>query len=141
MSNDGQAADTLSSPNLSGLDAFAFAPERVEKPWGYELVWALSEDYCGKILFVRAGEQLSLQFHKAKDETIYVQRGRIELEIGAPGVAVRDSEVVVAGASYRIKPGMVHRWRALEDSIVLEASTPQLDDVVRLEDEYGRQST
>lgn len=129
---------TLSSPNLRGLDVFAFTPERVDKPWGYELVWALSEDYCGKILFVRAGERLSLQFHKVKDETIYVQQGRIELEIAAPGEAVRDCEVVVAGASYRIKPGMVHRWRALEDSIVLEASTPQLDDVVRLEDEYGR---
>ncbi len=129
---------TLSSPNLSGLDVYAFAPERVDKPWGYELVWALSDDYCGKILFVKAGERLSLQFHKVKDETIYVQQGRIELEIGAPGTAVRDCEVVVAGASYRIKPGMVHRWRALEDSIVLEASTPQLDDVVRLEDEYGR---
>lgn len=128
----------LSSPNLTGLDAFAFEVRRTEKPWGHELVWALSDDYCGKLLFVRAGEQLSLQFHNVKDETIYVQKGKIELEIAAPGHAVRDSEVVGAGASFRIRPGTVHRWRALEDSVVLEASTPELDDVVRLEDRYGR---
>ena len=131
--------DDLSSPNLVGLDAFAFEPERIEKPWGHELVWALSEDYCGKLLFVRAGEQLSLQFHRVKDETIFVHSGRIELEIGVPGDGVRASEVVVAGSAYRIKPGMVHRWRALEDTVVLEASTPHLDDVVRLEDRYGRE--
>jgi mannose-6-phosphate isomerase len=129
---------SLSSPNLSGLDAFAFEAKRVDKPWGYEIIWALTESYCGKILFVRAGEQLSLQFHNVKDETIYVQQGRIELEMGLPGDAVRNTEVVQAGAAYRIKPGTVHRWRALEDTIVLEASTPNLDDVVRLEDRYGR---
>jgi len=128
----------LSSPNLVGLDAFAFAVRREEKPWGYELIWALSEQYCGKLLFVRAGEQLSLQFHRIKDETIYVHEGRIELEIAAPGQAVRDSEIVGAGSAFRLEPGTVHRWRALEDSVVFEASTPQLDDVVRLEDRYGR---
>ncbi len=128
----------LSSPNLTGFDAFAFEVRRTEKPWGHELVWALSDDYCGKLLFVRAGEQLSLQFHNVKDETIYVYQGKIELEIAAPGNAIRDSEVVGPGASFRIKPGTVHRWRALEDSVVLEASTPELDDVVRLEDRYGR---
>lgn len=129
---------TLSSPNLSGLDAFAFSPQRVEKPWGYEIVWGLTDQYCGKLLFVRAGEQLSLQFHKRKDETIYVHEGRIELEMAAPGDGLPTSEVVAAGAAYRIEPGVVHRWRALEDAIVLEASTPFLDDVVRLEDSYGR---
>jgi mannose-6-phosphate isomerase len=129
---------SLSSPNLTGLDGFAFEVRRDDKPWGYELIWALTDSYCGKLLFVRAGEQLSLQFHNVKDETIYVHQGRIELEIGAPGDAIRDSEVVQAGAAYRIKPGVVHRWRALEDSVILEASTPQLDDVVRLEDRYGR---
>ena len=128
----------LSSPNLGGLDAFAFEATRVDKPWGHELVWALTEHYCGKLIFVRAGESLSLQFHRVKDETIYVHEGRIELEIGAAGDAMRDSEVVVAGAAYRIKPGVVHRWHALEDSVVLEVSTPHLDDVVRLEDRYGR---
>jgi len=120
-----------------GLEAFSFDAKRVEKPWGYELIWAHSEHYCGKILFVREGEQLSLQFHNHKDETIYVHQGTIELELGE-GAA---PEIVEAGAAFRIRPGMVHRWRALEDSIVLEASTPELDDVVRLEDRYGRAGT
>jgi len=126
------------SPNLSGLEAFAFEPERIEKPWGYELVWAHSENYVGKLIFVRAGEELSLQFHTEKDETVYVQEGKIEIEISEPGVRVPESEVVTAGAAFRIRPGVIHRWRALEDSVVLEASTPQLDDVVRLDDRYGR---
>jgi len=129
------------SPNLTGLDAFTFEPKRVEKPWGYELIWAHSSAYCGKLLFVRKGEQLSLQFHNRKDETIYVQQGRIEIEIGERGARTSESEVVAAGAAFRIRPGMIHRWRALEDSIVLEASTPDLDDVVRLEDRYGRAGT
>ena len=133
--------DRRNSPNLSGLDEFAFEPRRIDKPWGYELVWAHSDRYCGKLLFVHEGEQLSLQFHNRKDETIYVHQGRIEIEISAPGVRIPESEVVGAGAAFRIRPGMIHRWRALEDSIVLEASTPELDDVVRLEDRYGRAGT
>lgn len=124
--------------HLGRLEEFSFEPRRVEKPWGYELVWAHSDAYVGKLLFIRAGEQLSLQFHNEKDETIYVQQGRIEIEIGRRDVGAPASEVVAAGAAFRIRPGVVHRWRALEDSVVLEASTPQLDDVVRLEDRYGR---
>jgi mannose-6-phosphate isomerase len=127
----------ISSPNLLDLDRFGAAVARIEKPWGHEIVFAHSERYCGKVIFVRAGEQLSLQFHREKDETIYVHEGRIELEIGDPGGAL-DTEVVTPGHSFRIRPGVVHRWRALEDSVVLEASTPELDDVVRLEDRYGR---
>ncbi len=125
------------SPNLLDLDRFSADVTRVEKPWGYEIIFAHTEHYVGKLLFVRAGEQLSLQFHKEKDETIYVHEGKIELEIGEPGGPL-DTEIVGPGHSFRIKPGTVHRWRALEDSAVLEASTPQLDDVVRLEDRYGR---
>lgn len=125
------------SPNLRDLDRFGVTVERAEKPWGHEIVFALSEKYCGKVIFVRAGEQLSLQFHRVKDETIYVHSGRIELEIGDPGGPL-DVEVVGPGHSFRLKPGVVHRWKALEDSVVLEASTPELDDVVRLEDNYGR---
>ncbi|HET9544665.1 MAG TPA: cupin domain-containing protein [Gaiellaceae bacterium] len=125
------------SPNLLDLDRFGFDVERVEKPWGHEILFARSETYCGKVIFVRAGEQLSLQFHRVKDETIYVHSGRIELEIGDPGGPL-DTEVVGPGRSFRLRPGVVHRWRALEDSVVLEASTPDLDDVVRLEDNYGR---
>ena len=125
------------SPNLLDLDRFGFDVERVEKPWGHEILFARSETYCGKVIFVRAGEQLSLQFHRVKDETIYVHSGRIELEIGDPGGPL-DTEVVGPGRSFRLRPGVVHRWKALEDSVVLEASTPHLDDVVRLEDNYGR---
>jgi mannose-6-phosphate isomerase len=125
------------SPNLAGLDRFAADVSRVDKPWGHEIVFALTERYCGKLLFVRKGEELSLQFHREKDEVIYVHEGRIELEIGAPGDQL-DAEVVGPGRAFRLPPGTVHRWRALEDSVVLEASTPELDDVVRLEDRYGR---
>ena len=131
-------SDHLSSPNLGGLDDFAFELERVEKPWGYELIWALTDRYCGKLLFVRAGHALSLQFHKVKDESWYVQDGRAELELGAPGDAMPSSEVVGPGSAFRLPAGTVHRLRALEDTVVLEVSTPDLEDIVRLEDEYGR---
>jgi mannose-6-phosphate isomerase len=128
------------SPNLLDLDRFAVDVKRVEKPWGYELVYASTGRYLGKILFIRAGEQLSLQFHKEKDETIYVQSGRVEFEIGEPGKPV-DNEVVAPGRAFRLEPGTVHRMRALEDAILLEVSTPEAEDVVRLEDRYGRAET
>jgi mannose-6-phosphate isomerase-like protein (cupin superfamily) len=128
----------LSSPNLAGLDTFAFEPTRVEKPWGHELIWALSESYCGKLLFVKAGHALSLQFHNEKDESWYVQAGRVEIELGEPGDATPPCEVVGPGAAFRLRPGTIHRLRAIEDTTVLEVSTPQLDDIVRLADEYGR---
>jgi mannose-6-phosphate isomerase-like protein (cupin superfamily) len=133
--------DHLTSPNLGGLDKFAIEPERVDKPWGHELIWAQTERYVGKTLFLRAGESLSLQFHKVKDESWYVLEGRIELELGAPGEGVLASEVVGAGSSFRFPPGTVHRVRALEEATIIEVSTPQLDDVVRLEDAYGREGT
>ena len=128
----------LDSPNLRGLERFAFEPRRIDKPWGYELVWALTEQYCGKILFVRAGHSLSLQFHREKDESWLIERGRAKLEIAPAGQGVPVSEVVSAGAAFRLPPGTVHRLTALEDTSVLEVSTPHLDDVVRLEDSYGR---
>jgi mannose-6-phosphate isomerase len=128
----------LSSPNLTGTEQFAFEPERVEKPWGYELIWAVSEHYAGKLLSVNAGHALSLQFHREKDESWYVLEGRAELEFAAAGEKTTSSEVVTPGAAFRIRPGTVHRIRALEDTVIVEVSTPQLDDVVRLEDAYGR---
>jgi len=128
------------SPNLLDLDRFAVDVKRVDKPWGYELLYATTEVYCGKVIFIRSGEQLSLQFHKKKDETIFVQLGRMELEIGEPGKPV-DTEVVGPGRAFRLRPGTVHRMRALEDTTILEVSTPELDDVVRLEDRYGRADT
>ena len=125
------------SPNLLDLDRFAVDVKKVEKPWGYELIFAATDRYCGKIIFVRAGEQLSLQFHRAKDETIYVQSGRVEFEIGDPGGPL-DAEVVAPGCAFHLRAGTVHRIRALEDSVLLEVSTPGTEDVVRLEDRYGR---
>ena len=131
----------LSSPNLGGLDRFAFDPRRVEKPWGWELIWAETDAYAGKILFVQAGESLSLQFHNEKDESWYVLEGRARVELGAKGEGLLEEGVVAAGAAFHFQPGTVHRVRALEDTRILEVSTPQLDDVVRLEDSYGREGT
>ena len=132
---------SLDSPNLEGLDAWAFVPRRVEKPWGHELIWAETDAYVGKLLFVRAGESLSLQFHREKDESWLVQSGRAKLELGLAGDAVLKEEVVGSGAAFRLRPGTVHRITAVEDATLLEVSTPQLDDVVRLEDRYGREGT
>ena len=128
----------MDSPNLASLDRWGFDVRRVDKPWGYELIWALTEDYAGKLLSVNAGHQLSLQFHQQKDESWYVLEGRAELEFAGAGEKATSSEVVTPGAAFRITPGTVHRIRALEDTLVLEVSTPHLDDVVRLEDVYGR---
>jgi mannose-6-phosphate isomerase len=132
---------SVDSPNYEGLDRWAFEPRRVEKPWGWELIWAHAEAYVGKILFVRAGHSLSLQFHREKDEAWYVESGRAKLELGDSGDAVLNTEVIAAGACFRFRPGTVHRVTALEDTTIIEVSTPQLDDVVRLEDAYGRAGT
>jgi mannose-6-phosphate isomerase len=131
----------VSSPNVNTLDRWAFEPRKVEKPWGWELIWAHADSYVGKILFVRAGHSLSLQFHREKDESWYVQSGRAEVEVGAVGEAVLSREVLGIGAALRFRPGTVHRVTALEDTTILEVSTSQLDDVVRLEDKYGREGT
>ncbi len=133
--------DGVDSPNLEGLDRWAFSPRRVDKPWGWELIWAHTEQYVGKVLYVRAGQSLSLQFHREKDESWYVESGRAELELGDAGDAILNREVVTAGACFRYRPGTVHRVTALEDTTILEVSTPHLDDVVRLEDRYGREGT
>ena len=131
----------LSSPNLEGLDSFSFQPDRVEKPWGHELIWAKAEGYAGKLLFVRAGRAISLQFHREKDESWYVLEGRAEIELGEAGRAVLEKEIIGPGAAFRFRPGTVHRLRAVKDTTILEVSTAQLDDIVRLEDEYGREGT
>ncbi len=112
---------------------------RVEKPWGYELVWAETERYVGKILHVRAGERLSRQYHKIKEETLMVESGQMDLEVGAGADVTR----VRMGPRevFHVKPGTIHRMIAVTDVDVLEVSTPELDDVVRLEDRYGREGT
>ena len=132
---------SLDSPNLEGLDPWAFDPRKVEQPWGYELIWAETGNYVGKVLFVKAGESLSLQFHRVKEESWLVQQGRAKLELGSAGDAVLREEVIAAGATFHFHPGTVHRVTALEDTTIVEVSTPHLDDVVRLEDRYGREGT
>lgn len=112
-------------------------PRRVEKPWGHELIWAETDHYVGKILHVKAGHALSLQYHERKDETIHVLRGTLRFLAGATAEAIEEIELV-EGDSFRVTPGTVHRMIALTDTDLLEASTPHLDDVVRLEDRYGR---
>ncbi len=132
---------SIDSPNIQSLERWSFDVRRVEKPWGYELIWALTDVYCGKVLFVRAGQSLSLQFHNEKDESWLVQSGRAKLELGEAGKGVLMHEVVQAGAAFHYVPGTVHRVTAIEDTTILEVSTPHLDDVVRLEDAYGREGT
>jgi mannose-6-phosphate isomerase-like protein (cupin superfamily) len=131
----------VDSPNIESLDRWGFDVRRVEKPWGYELIWALTDVYCGKVLFVKAGHALSLQFHREKDESWLVQAGRAKLELGDAGESVLREEVVGPGAAFRYRPGTVHRVTAVEDTTILEVSTPHLDDIVRLEDAYGRSGT
>jgi mannose-6-phosphate isomerase-like protein (cupin superfamily) len=112
----------------------------VEKPWGWELVWADTELYVGKLLFIRSGEALSLQYHERKDESWLVHEGRARLELGERGGELEEVEIV-PGDAFRYRPGTMHRVTALEDTLVFEVSTPHLDDVVRLEDLYGREGT
>jgi len=115
----------------------AASVERVEKPWGYEIIWARTDRYVGKILHVNAQQSLSYQYHRVKDETIYLLQGAVDLEVGTPE-GERSTVRLRPGDSYRIPAGLRHRMLAVEESDLLEASTPELDDVVRLEDRYGR---
>jgi mannose-6-phosphate isomerase len=115
-------------------------PSRVEKPWGYEIWWAHTELYAGKILHVKAGAKLSLQYHERKDETSYLLHGRLALTKG-PSEDSMSTREITPGESWRNRPGELHTIEALEDSDVLEVSTPHLDDVVRLSDRYGREGT
>jgi len=109
---------------------------RVEKPWGHEIIYAHTERYAGKILFIRAGERLSLQFHRRKEETIYILSGGLDFVVEERGELV--TRVLSPGDAFHIPPGVRHRMIARVDTEVAEASSPELDDVVRLEDVYGR---
>jgi quercetin dioxygenase-like cupin family protein len=115
-------------------------PARIDKPWGYEIWWAWTDHYVGKILHVDRGHRLSVQFHEHKDETSYVLRGRLKLFKGTSADDLEETEVR-EGAQWRNLPGEVHTIEAIEDADVLEVSTPHLEDVVRLVDSYGREGT
>jgi len=112
----------------------------VDKPWGWELVWAETDLYVGKLLLVRAGQSLSLQYHEVKDEAWLVREGRGALELGEVDGPLETIEIV-AGDTFHYRPRTVHRVTAVEDLLIVEVSTPHLDDVVRIEDRYGRQGT
>ncbi len=111
--------------------------EKVDKPWGYELIWAKTKDYVGKILHINRGHKLSLQFHKEKEETIFVSSGEMTF-VFENDQGVLEEINLKAGEAHHVPPGKKHRMIAVEDCDVFEVSTPQLDDVVRLEDGYGR---
>ena len=113
---------------------------RVEKPWGHELIWAHTERYVGKILHIKAGHALSLQYHRVKDETVHVLAGQMKFVHGDSEQAMTET-LMNPGDSFRVTTGLRHRMVAVTDVDVLEASTPELDDVVRLEDRYGRSGT
>lgn len=111
----------------------------VQKPWGHEAIWAHTDRYVGKILHIRAGHALSVQYHERKDETVYLLSGQLTYWV-REGEEMRDVQLRV-GEAFRITPGTVHYMEAVTDCDVLEASTPELDDVVRLSDRYGREGT
>jgi mannose-6-phosphate isomerase len=109
----------------------------VSKPWGHEVIFAVTKDYVGKILVIKAGHQLSLQFHKVKEETIYLQAGEMKFQLENDRGVIEDHRLL-PGQSFHIPPNRKHRMIAVKDCEVFEVSTPHLDDVVRLEDSYGR---
>jgi mannose-6-phosphate isomerase len=111
---------------------------RVEKPWGYELIWAETDAYVGKLLFVKAGHALSLQYHEIKDEAWLVQSGHASLELAAAPDEELETIEIHAGDSFHYPPRTLHRVRAIEDTTIIEVSTPHLQDVVRVQDRYGR---
>jgi oxalate decarboxylase/phosphoglucose isomerase-like protein (cupin superfamily) len=114
--------------------------KRIEKPWGYELIFAKTGQYVGKILHINKGHQLSLQYHREKEETIYLQSGRMKFIFEETKGNLVEIDMR-AGDAHHIPPGRQHRMIAVEDCDIFEVSTPQLDDVVRLEDRYGRSGT
>jgi len=110
--------------------------KKVYKPWGHEIIWAHTSKYVGKVLFIKDGHKLSRQYHEVKDETIYVTNGNLKLEIGFP---VESTTILTTGCSYRIETEVIHRFIADNGDVqLMEVSTPELDDVVRLEDDYDR---
>ncbi len=125
----------MSRPEIGRAEA-----TKVDKPWGHELRWGVTERYAGKVLHIKRGEALSLQYHDRKDEFLYIVRGAIDMELGgSDGVLTKHR--MGEGDTLHITPGTRHRMTAVEDTDIFEVSTPELDDVVRLDDRYGRAGT
>ena len=122
-------------------ERYRVSPRRVEKPWGWELIWAETDAYVGKLLFIRSGEALSLQYHQIKDEAWLVREGLARVELGVADEGGLDTIEIREGDALHYPAGTLHRVTAVEDTLIVEVSTPQLDDVVRVEDRYGREGT
>ena len=140
------ARKRASAPSTRGAGKSKPEPGRVEvshvaKPWGHEIIWARSERYVGKILHINAGEELSVQYHNRKDETVYLLSGQIVYRVQPADRDGLDDVQLKVGESFRITPGTIHQMVALTDCDVLEVSTPEVDDIVRLSDKYGREGT
>ena len=134
----------MSATSANGTGGAATSGRRevrtVQKPWGHETIWAHTDRYVGKILHIKAGEALSVQYHERKDETVHLLSGELIYRVALEGEELRDVRLR-QGESFRIVPHTVHQMEAVTDCDVLEASTPELDDVVRLTDRYGREGT
>jgi mannose-6-phosphate isomerase-like protein (cupin superfamily) len=117
-----------------------FVPRRVDKPWGNELIWALTDRYCGKVITIETGKRLSLQFHERKVESILVLSGRLLLHL-EDGSGAMEQRELGPGATSHVPAGRRHRFEAIERVELVEISTPELDDVVRVEDDFGREGT
>ncbi len=124
----------------TSLDVHAAEAGRVDKPWGHELRWAVTDRYLGKLIHVNKGHQLSLQYHVQKDELIYIASGLLDLVLEDDAGEVHVHRMT-PGMSARVRPGRRHRFVAVEDTDLFEVSSPEIDDVVRLEDSYGREGT
>ena len=122
------------------MSAERFEPRRVEKPWGHEQIWALTDRYCGKILVIDSGRRLSLQLHRVKDEWIHVLSGRLRLTLEGDDGSDAITELG-PGEGAHVPAGRRHRYEAIERAELIEVSTPELDDVVRLQDDFGREGT
>ena len=127
------------SPALPSEDD-AGPTRRVDKPWGHELIWAHADRYVGKILVIETGRRLSLQRHEIKDESILVLSGRLRLFLEDDDGVVRTQELG-PGDHRRVRTGRIHRYESIERCELVEVSTPELDDVIRLEDDFGREGT
>jgi mannose-6-phosphate isomerase len=134
MTEPGMAAGSRDARPDGGLS------RRVDKPWGHELIWAHTPQYVGKILVIETGRRLSLQKHEIKDESIYVAAGRLRLYLEDDEGVIREEELG-PGESRHVATGRIHRYEAIERCELIEVSTPELDDVVRLEDDFGREGT
>jgi quercetin dioxygenase-like cupin family protein len=134
----GEASRVVVFATMSS-EAKLSSTRKVEKPWGHEIIWAETPKYVGKILHIKAGHRLSRQYHRVKEETLRVLAGAMDLEVGDAGALA--TLRMNPGDTFHVRPNTIHRMVAVEDTDVLEVSTPELDDVVRLEDSYGREGT